>query len=106
MSPEEIELCSIQKIEFLGQAFEEAALLATLADRGLPRVLTEGGPMLFSSFIERDMLDELCLTIAPTLVGGQAGRIATGPGQVLTGMHCAHILTDEEGYLYTRYVKG
>jgi len=25
---------------------------------------------------------------------------------VLTGMHCAHILTDEEGYLYTRYVKG
>src|ERR1700719_2444003 len=85
---------------------DEAALLATLADRGLPRVLTEGGPMLFSSFIERDMLDELCLTIAPTLVGGQAGRIATGPGQVLTGMHCAHILTDEKGYLYTRYVKG
>ena len=85
---------------------DEAALLATLADRGLPRVLTEGGPMLFSSFIERDMLDELCLTIAPTLVGGQAGRIATGPGQVLTGMHCAHILTDEKVYLYTRYVKG
>ena len=85
---------------------DSAAVLAVLAERGVPRVLTEGGPMLFSSFVERDMLDELCLTIAPTLVGGQAGRIATGPGQVLTGMHCAHILTDEEGYLYTRYVKG
>ena len=43
------------------------------------RVLTEGGPMLLGSFVERGLLDELCLTIAPTLVGGQAGRIATGP---------------------------
>jgi riboflavin biosynthesis pyrimidine reductase len=85
---------------------DEAAVLAALAERGLYRVLTEGGPMLFSSFVERNMLDELCLTIAPTLVGGLAGRIATGPGQVLTAMRCAHILTDDEGYLYTRYVKA
>jgi 5-amino-6-(5-phosphoribosylamino)uracil reductase len=84
---------------------DAAAVLAVLADRGLPRVLTEGGPMMFSSFVEHDLLDELCLTIAPTLVGGQAGRIATGPGQVLTAMHCAHVVTDDDGYLYTRYVK-
>jgi len=82
----------------------EAAVLAALADRGLYRVLTEGGPMLFSSFVERGMLDELCLSIAPSLVGGQGGRIAAGPGQVLTAMRCAHILTDDDGYLYTRYV--
>jgi len=84
---------------------DAAAVLATLADRGLNRVLTEGGPMLFSSFVERNLLDELCLTIAPSLVGGQAGRIATGPGQVLTAMRRTHILTDEDGYLYTRYVR-
>ncbi len=84
---------------------DAAAVLATLADRGLSRVLTEGGPMLFSSFVERNLLDELCLTIAPSLVGGQAGRIATGPGQVLTAMRCAHILADDDGYLYTRYVR-
>jgi riboflavin biosynthesis pyrimidine reductase len=84
---------------------DEAAVLATLADRGLHRVLTEGGPMLLGSFVERNLLDELCLTIAPSLVGGQARRIATGQGQVLTGMRCLHILTDEAGYLYTRYVK-
>ena len=83
---------------------DEAAVLAALADRGLYRVLTEGGPMLFSSFVERGLLDELCLTIAPSLVGGQGGRIAAGPGQVLTGMRCAHILTDDDGYLYTRYL--
>jgi riboflavin biosynthesis pyrimidine reductase len=83
---------------------DEAMVLAALADRGLYRVLTEGGPTLFGSLVERDMLDELCLTIAPSLVGGQGGRIAAGPGQVLTGMRCAHILTDDDGYLYTRYL--
>jgi len=58
------------------------------------------------SFVERNMLDELCLTIAPYLVGGMARRIATGPGQLLTHMRCAHVLTDDAGYLYTRYVKA
>jgi riboflavin biosynthesis pyrimidine reductase len=85
---------------------DDAMVLAALADRGLYRVLTEGGPTLFGSFVERGMVDELCLTIAPSLVGGQAGRIAAGPGRVLTGMRCAHILTDDAGYLYTRYVKA
>lgn len=84
---------------------DSAAVLAVLAERGLPRVLTEGGPMLFSSFVEHGLLDELCLTIAPTLVGGQAGRIVTGSEQVLTGMRRAHVLTDDDGYLYTRYVR-
>ena len=84
---------------------DAAAVLGTLAERGLSRVLTEGGPMLFGSFVERNLLDELCLTIAPSLVGGQAGRIATGAGQVLTAMRRAHILTDDDGYLYTRYVR-
>jgi riboflavin biosynthesis pyrimidine reductase len=84
---------------------DEAALLAILKARGLGRILTEGGPSLLGSFVQRDMLDELCLTIAPYLVGGLARRIATGPGQVLTRMHSAHVLTDDAGYLYTRYVR-
>jgi riboflavin biosynthesis pyrimidine reductase len=62
--------------------------------------------MLLGSLIEHDMLDELCLTIAPYVVGGLARRIATGPGQVLTRMRCAHVLTDEAGYLYARYVRA
>lgn len=85
---------------------DEAALLAALGERGLRRILTEGGPMLLGSLIDRDMLDELCLTIAPYVVGGQARRIAAGPGQLLTGMRCAHVLTDDAGYLYTRYVRA
>ncbi|MBX9640434.1 MAG: pyrimidine reductase family protein [Mycobacteriaceae bacterium] len=82
-----------------------AAIVAALAARGLHRVLTEGGPTLLGAFIEADLLDELCLTIAPLLVGGQAKRIAAGPGQVATRMRCEHVLADDAGYLYTRYVK-
>jgi riboflavin biosynthesis pyrimidine reductase len=85
---------------------DEAALLAILRARGMRRVLTEGGPMLLGAFMQRDMLDELCLTIAPYVVGGLARRIATGPGQALTRMSCTHILSDEAGYLYTRYVRA
>ena len=85
---------------------DEAALLAALEARGMRRILTEGGPMLLGAFIERDLLDELCLTIAPYVVGGLARRIATGPGQLQTPMRCNHVLTDVAGYLYTRYVKA
>ncbi len=68
-------------------------------------MLTEGGPQLLGLLIEDDLLDELCLTIAPLLVGGAAPRIATGPGQVHTPMRRSHLLTDDAGYLYTRYVR-
>jgi 5-amino-6-(5-phosphoribosylamino)uracil reductase len=84
---------------------DEAAVLAAVSALGLHRVLVEGGPTLLSSFIERNLLDELCLTVAPYVVGGQAGRIATGPGQVQTPMRRAHLLADGAGYLYARYVK-
>ena len=83
-----------------------ATVLKILAERKLFRVLTEGGPQFLSLLIENDLLDELCLTVAPLLVGGVARRIATGPGQVHTRMRRTHLLTDGEGYLYSRYVRG
>ncbi|MFV8164899.1 pyrimidine reductase family protein [Mycobacterium sp. 134] len=85
---------------------DPAVALRILAERKLFRVLTEGGPSLLSTLIENDLLDELCLTVAPILVGGVARRIATGPGQAHTRMRPSHLLTDDEGYLYTRYVRG
>jgi riboflavin-specific deaminase-like protein len=84
---------------------DPAGVLAVLEERGLRRVLTEGGPSLLSLFIEHDLIDELCVTFAPVLVGGSARRIATGNGQAHTRMHRSHVLTDAEGYLYTRYVR-
>lgn len=84
---------------------DPANALEALAERRLLRVLTEGGPGILGLLIDGDLLDELCLTVAPFLVGGKARRIATGPGEVLTRMRPAHVLTDDDGYLYTRYVR-
>jgi riboflavin-specific deaminase-like protein len=55
------------------------ALLAELGRRGLHRVLCEGGPSLHGALLAADAVDELCLTLAPLLAGGTAGRIASGP---------------------------
>jgi riboflavin biosynthesis pyrimidine reductase len=85
---------------------DAATVLKILADRGLYRVLTEGGPLFLGALIEAGLLDELCLTVAPILVGGGAKRIVTGLGHVHTRMRRTHVLTDDDGYLYTRYVKG
>lgn len=85
---------------------DPAVVLRTLAGRGLPRVLTEGGPTLLGTFVANGLLDELCLTSAPVLVGGAAPRIAGGFGHVLTRMRREHLIADDEGYLYGRYTRG
>jgi riboflavin biosynthesis pyrimidine reductase len=85
---------------------DPAVVLKTLAERGLFRVLSEGGPLLLGSLIEQGLMDELCLSVAPILVGGAAKRIVTGLGNVHTRMRRTHMLTDDDGYLYTRYVRA
>ncbi|GAA2561773.1 bifunctional diaminohydroxyphosphoribosylaminopyrimidine deaminase/5-amino-6-(5-phosphoribosylamino)uracil reductase [Mycolicibacterium diernhoferi] len=78
-------------------------LLRTLADLDLTRVLTEGGPSLLGAFIAADLLDDLCLTIAPTVVGGGSTRISDGHPELITRLQRRHVLSDDDGYLYTRY---
>ncbi len=85
---------------------DAATALKILAERGLLRVLTEGGPAVLSLLMAGGLLDELCLTVAPIVVGGVARRIVTGPVEVHTSMRPAHLLSDDQGYLYTRYVRS
>jgi riboflavin biosynthesis pyrimidine reductase len=78
-------------------------VLSELARRGLHRVLCEGGPTLFGELVAADAVDELCLTIAPLLVGGHAGRIAAGPeSELLRPLELADTLHDS-GVLLLRY---
>ncbi|GAB3524042.1 pyrimidine reductase family protein [Arthrobacter monumenti] len=51
-------------------------LLKELAGRGHRQILCEGGPHLFGSFQQAGLVDELCLSLSPTLVAGQDMRIA------------------------------
>jgi len=79
------------------------AALDQLADRGLNRVICEGGPQLFGSLATAKAFDELCLTVAPLLAGGRAGRILAGvEGQLADPLRLVHVLEDE-GHLFLRY---
>ncbi|GAC1600562.1 MAG: pyrimidine reductase family protein [Acidimicrobiales bacterium] len=76
-----------------------------LGERGYDNVLAEGGPGIASQLAAADLVDELCVTVAPMLVGGDASRILHGddldpPMQLELG----HVL-EADGYLFLRYVR-
>jgi riboflavin biosynthesis pyrimidine reductase len=84
-------------------AVDASAALDALAARGLLRVLCEGGPRLLDAVAASGRLDELCLTLAPRLVGGDATRILHGVG-VDVSYELAHLLEDGDA-LFARYVR-
>ena len=74
-----------------------------LAERGLHHVECEGGPHLLGWLVAAGLLDELCLTVAPVLAGGTAGRIVAGlDTQVGDSLRLLQVLEDD-GYLFLRY---
>jgi riboflavin biosynthesis pyrimidine reductase len=81
-----------------------AAGVAALHERGATQLLCEGGPGLLGSMIAADLVDELCLTVAPLLAGGSAGRIAHGPATAPRRMSLRHALTRED-MLFLRYAR-
>ena len=61
---------------------------------------------MLGTLIAADLVDELCLTTSPVLSGGDAGRIAHGPAvAVPRSMRPAAILTDDDGFVFTRWVR-
>ncbi|HLR83547.1 MAG TPA: pyrimidine reductase family protein [Nocardioidaceae bacterium] len=75
-----------------------------LSERGLNRILCEGGPSLFGALIEADAIDELCLTLAPRLAADGAPRIATGTVAVDRRLRLGHLLYEDD-VLLARYVR-
>jgi riboflavin biosynthesis pyrimidine reductase len=81
-----------------------AAAVAALADRGLRLVNCEGGPHLLSQVAGAGLLDELTLTVSPTLAGPGAGRIVAGAAFASARpLTLAQVLA-EDGYLFCRYL--
>lgn len=83
---------------------DPALLVQALTSRGYSRLLCEGGPTLLGDVATAGVLDELCLTISPMMVGGPSRRILDGP--VLEPPHpmrLTQVLLDDEQFLYARY---
>jgi riboflavin biosynthesis pyrimidine reductase len=79
------------------------AALRALEDRGLGRVLCEGGPHLLGDLGAAGLLDELCLSLSPVLAGPGAGRIIAGPPSAARPMKLVQVLAGDDGYLFSRY---
>ncbi len=70
----------------------------------LDHLLCEGGPVLFGALHAADLVDELCLTVAPLLAGAGAGRIIAGPHVALSAMTLCHVLSSDDALLL-RYAR-
>jgi riboflavin biosynthesis pyrimidine reductase len=88
------------------QTVDLARLIAELGERGLARILCEGGPFLLSQLIEANLVDDMCLTVSPYLAGSQP--TTEQPASALeapTPLHLRHVLTRDD-LLYLRYSRG
>ena len=79
--------------------------LDALTERGLHRILCEGGPQLLGQLVADGLLDDFCLTFAPLLRGGTADRALNGPAVPDVRMRLIHILEDDDTVI-TRWTRG
>lgn len=65
---------------------DPAAILAVLHERGLVRILVEGGGVTVSRFLDGGVLDRLHVTVAPLVVGGGIpGFVLAPPARLAEG---------------------
>lgn len=85
---------------------ELASVLRARRGQGDEIVLSEGGPTLNGSLAREGLIDELCVTIAPRIVGGTSRRIIHGELHRTTELTLRSALHDESGYLFLRYCRA
>lgn len=105
-APEEAKAEARKHAELLvlpGDDLRAADLVEALHERGLERLVCEGGPGLLTAFAADDVIDEVDLTVAPvmptTVIESSPGDLQQVPGFSLAGL----LLHDS--FLFARYVR-
>lgn len=80
-----------------------AQALAAIGATGARSVLAEGGPILNGQLAAAGLVDELCLTLSPRLVGGEARRILAGGDPGGGGHLVLRSACEEDGFLFLRF---
>jgi riboflavin biosynthesis pyrimidine reductase len=81
---------------------DPAVFKQSLVDRGWTTILCEGGPSLLRDLLAGGVVDELCATTVPRLVGGDGPRIVAGP-PVDVPLRL-HTLLEQDGTLLARWL--
>lgn len=101
------ELNDVAEVVAIGDTdFDMARVTGALTDRGLSRILCEGGPFVLSQLVEQDLVDEMCLTLSPYLAGSQPTTAQPASSrEVPTHLALRHALTRHD-MLYLRYARA
>ena len=84
------------------QIDDPAAFRRSLVERGWPRILCEGGPSLLRDLLAAGVVDELCTTTVPRVVGGPGPRIVEGAA--IDVPLRLHTLLERDGTLLARWL--
>ena len=79
-----------------------AALTHLRTEHGVRALLCEGGPLLHSQLIEAGLVDELFVTHAPKLAGGEGPGLVTSLPELERPLELAWLL-EQDGELFARY---
>ena len=85
------------------------AMLASLYDQGIRKLMVEGGGTLIAEFFRLDLVDELMLYMTPRIFGGSsAPTLADGPGFLPEQMPLLRLEAvdefDDEGGVFIHYL--
>lgn len=77
-----------------------------LVERSLPRMLSEGGPHVLAEMYAADLVDELCLALAPLVACGEGSRLTAGPTLPRPAPVQLATVLERDGFLFLRYVRA
>ena len=94
----------IEVVELPGPTLDLGLAVDRLAGAGMPRLLCEGGPGLHRDLLAAGLLDELAITLAPVVVGGEGSRSTSGAVLDPSGNFALRLaIYDDDGTLFTAY---
>ena len=85
------------------QSVDLAVALGLLEQRGLSRILSEGGPQALAELYAADLVDALCLAMSPVVVAGHEARLTDGPALPSPAVVHLDAAYERDGFLFLRY---
>jgi riboflavin-specific deaminase-like protein len=93
---------SVRIVRHEGAVDLPAALSQLRSERGVRSLLCEGGPRIHGQLLDAGLVDELFVTQAPKLAGGEGPALAVGMPELERPLELAWLL-EEDGELFARY---